>query len=474
MSISLEEFRFGVLPMRTRMPFRYGVTTLTALPYLFAEARCLVDGRSQVALAADGLAPKWFTKDPHTSIEQDQADMLEVIHHAFTSAQQAGRCASVFELWQATYAGQQRWAAERGHAPLLASFGSSLVERAAIDAWCKARAEPFADAVRRNSLGLDLGAMHASLRGAAPAELLPARPRDRVAVRHTVGLADPLTDDEIPAADRLDDGLPQSLAACLKQYGLRYLKIKIGGDAEADLDRLRRIARLLEGGGHDVAFTLDGNEQYRDVDSFRAFWQSLRDDAALAPLMQRMIAVEQPLHRDVALSPETARALAAWEDRPATIIDESDGELDSLPRAIEAGYVGTSHKNCKGVFKGVANACLIASLHRREPAGPWMLTGEDLCNVGPVALLQDLAVVASLGLGHVERNGHHYMRGLSMYDDNVQRQVLDAHGDLYHRHADGYPALHVRDGMIELTSVLAAPFGTGVAIDVGKLEPVPA
>lgn len=32
----------------------------------------------------------------------------------------------------------------------------------------------------------------------------------------------------------------------------------------------------------------------------------------------------------------------------------------------------------------------------------------DLVNMGRVALLQDLAVVAKLGIPHVERNGPHY------------------------------------------------------------------
>jgi hypothetical protein len=33
-----------------------------------------------------------------------------------------------------------------------------------------------------------------------------------------------------------------------------------------------------------------------------------------------------------------------------------------------------------------------------------MMSGEDLCNTGPIALLQDLAVMAALGIESVERN----------------------------------------------------------------------
>ena len=66
------------------------------------------------------------------------------------------------------------------------------------------------------------------------------------------------------------------------------------------------------------------------------------------------------------------------------------------------GYAGTSHKNCKGIFKGLINRCLIEQ--RRSDGETTIMSGEDLCNVGPVALLQDLAVCAALGIESVERN----------------------------------------------------------------------
>src|SRR5262249_47520294 len=150
--------------------------------------------------------------------------------------------------------------------------------------------------------------------------------------------------------------------------------------------------------------------------------------------------------------------LKNWEGHPALIIDESDAELDSLPRALELGYAGTSHKNCKGVFKGIANACLLTHLLHCGMQ-PTILSGEDLANIGPVALLQDLAVCAALGIKSVERNGHHYFAGLSMFPEEVQSQILTAHPDLYHPSRDLWPTLTIEDGRISLKSVNAAPFG---------------
>ena len=143
------------------------------------------------------------------------------------------------------------------------------------------------------------------------------------------------------------------------------------------------------------------------------------------------------------------------------IIDESDGELHSFDRALRCGYRGTSHKNCKGVFKGIANACKVAQAN--AAGGELLLTGEDLMNVGPVALLQDLAVGATLGLSHMERNGHHYVAGLSPFSKTIQQQILTQHSDLYHSHnakEDTFPTLTIHQGKIKLASVNKSAFGS--------------
>ena len=101
-----------------------------------------------------------------------------------------------------------------------------------------------------------------------------------------------------------------------------------------------------------------------------------------------------------------------------------------------------------------------------------MLSSEDLANVGPVAMLQDLAVVASLGVLHAERNGHNYFAGLSMYPEEVQVDVLDSHQSLYRRHDSGFPTLDVRGGQLNLSSVVDAPFGYGFDLDTRQFVPV--
>jgi hypothetical protein len=148
------------------------------------------------------------------------------------------------------------------------------------------------------------------------------------------------------------------------------------------------------------------------------------------------------------------------------IIDESDGEFSSLPRALECGYQGTSHKNCKGIIKGVANACLL----RQKPGQ--ILSGEDLSNVGPLALTQDLALCASLGINHIERNGHHYFKGLSMFPPDIQQRILRHHGDLYIEHKGGFPTVKIENGSMSTTSCIAAPLGLAFEPDITPFTPI--
>jgi hypothetical protein len=144
--------------------------------------------------------------------------------------------------------------------------------------------------------------------------------------------------------------------------------------------------------------------------------------------------------------------------------------LSSLHEALRLGYSGTSHKNCKGVFKSFINACWLEQLRREQPSRHLIQSGEDLANIGPVALLQDLAVCAALGIESVERNGHHYFAGLSMFPTAVQQQMLDAHGDLYQAGRDGWPTLSIRDGMLSVASLNAAPFGAEFLLDVDQFR----
>lgn len=452
------------------MPFRYGIATMTEFPLLFLQLNVEIDGVRANGIASDLLPPKWFTKDPSKDPREEIDEMLGVIQCAAKLVQEL-EAGTVFDLWLELYRLQSDASLSLGQAPLLAHFGTSLVERAVIDAFCRLRQQSFSQLVHRNEFGIRLGRIHSELAELHPSDLLPSVPLSQVIARHTIGLGDPLSPDAIPSSERVDDGLPQALSDCISRYGLTHFKIKISGNLQEDLPRLTEMFEVIyQYAGHDVRFTLDGNEQFKSTEMFQQYWHELQTAEWFPSFFEKLLFVEQPLHRDVALLHSVAGLFGKTEKRPRLIIDESDGELETLPRALELGYHGTSHKNCKGVFKGLANRCLIEKRLRENPETGLMMSGEDLCNQGPVGLLQDLAVMSCLGIESVERNGHHYCRGLSGFSQAVQEKVVSCHSDLYHQTDEGWVTLRLENGALDLASINQSPFGVGFRMPLDGID----
>ncbi len=460
------------VPTSTRMPFRFGIAVMTEAPHVFLHCTYELNGRTATGVAAEGLLPKWFDKTPDKGAQQEIEEMLLVIRHAVGCANTIP-ASTAFDFWCQLYAAQMPWAARLGLPPLLAHFGVSMVERTLLDALAVSQNANLSEVLRANLPGMDLGAIHPELAGRLPAEFLPTKPLERVIARHTVGLSDPLTAADVKPEERLDDGLPQTLEDCARFYGLRHFKIKLCGQVETDLARLHKIAQVVTPGGtRQPAFTLDGNEQYKQFPPFVELWERIRADAVLAKFFETLIFIEQPLHRSVALDPAVAR-IAQWRDGPPMIIDESDAAIGDFSLALELGYAGTSHKNCKGVMKGVAHRCLINHRNAGGNTKRYQMSGEDLVNIGPVALLQDLAAQAALGNTTVERNGHHYFRGLSAFPRAINSAVLAQNGDLYTPlDSTGIARLDVRRGELSLGTVNAAPFGVAAAVPMDGFENV--
>ena len=457
---NLELIRYDI---STRMPFKYGIATMTHLPHVFLRIEASIDGRSQVGISADHLPPKWFTKNPDRDPSDEIEDMLGVIENTGKLAKEI-EAKTVYNFWRNLYSRQGAWAKGIGIPSLLAHFGTSLVERALIDAFCSHSKLPFHYALANNSLGIDFSTIRPEIAGTQPNEWLPTKPLSQVMVRHTVGLADPIYDSEINNQSRIDDGLPESLEACIGFYGLKHFKIKICGDLDTDVVRTLGIAKLLEKQApSDFAFTLDANEQFLDANQFRHYWNNLSDNLPVS-FLDHLIFVEQPFHRDIALSDSIGEVLRNWKNAPPIIIDESDEDIDSLPEAISLGYKGTSHKNCKGVFKGIINRATINSLNRQKGVQEFLMSGEDLANIGPIANHQDLVLQAALGNESVERNGHHYFNGLSIFDQSIQDDTLESFPSMYTRDPDSVTRLDIRNGQLSVEELNELPFGISESI----------
>ena len=101
------------------------------------------------------------------------------------------------------------------------------------------------------------------------------------------------------------------------------------------------------------------------------------------------------------------------------------------------------------------------------------MSGEDLTTQAGLAVQQDLALVNLLGIGHVERNGHHYVDGMAALPAAEQQQFLDAHPDLYER-SHGAVRLRIRDGRIALASLDTAGYASAALPDWSAMAPLAA
>ncbi|HIM22917.1 MAG TPA: hypothetical protein EYM30_01830, partial [Verrucomicrobia bacterium] len=147
------------IQLKTRMPFKYGIATMTEVPMVFVRLDTVMDGRPSRGIASDLLPPKWFTKVPDDPLDKEIADMLRVIRQALSHS--IGVVApTAFAAWQGIYGRQSAWAESENIAPLLAHFGTSLVERALIESVCRATGQALGQALRNDTLGFEPEAIH--------------------------------------------------------------------------------------------------------------------------------------------------------------------------------------------------------------------------------------------------------------------------------------------------------------------------
>ena len=181
--------------------------------------------------------------------------------------------------------------------------------------------------------------------------------------------------------------------------------------------------------------------------------------------------IEQPLDRAVALDPSVRPALSALSEDKPVIIDEADGWLSAFREALELGYRGVSHKNCKGIYKSLQNLALVGLRNAQSGTQSLFMSAEDLSNLPVVALQADLASVAMLGIGHVERNGHHYFRGLGHLSESEKAEALARHPGLYQRRGEEV-FLNVQDGMLDCSSLQVPGMGFSALPNMARLTPV--
>jgi len=445
-TFAVREIELYERPVVLRLPFRFGVVTLTECPQAFARARIeFADGKSTWGAAAELMAPKWFDKNLQLSNEDNFDQLREVLRMGRDAYLADASAASAFGHFARHHDAHLHACTAKGFNPLLANYGPALIDRAVLDALCRANGTSFYRAMAANLPGI--GAARPEFAG-LPFDVFLAslRPHTDVEARHTVGLLDAITATDL--TQRVGDGLPETLEEVIAAYGHRYFKLKVGGRVEADVARLQAIAAVLDRIAEPYFVSLDGNEQYEGVQGVAELVAAIRRQPSLARLWDSILFIEQPIARKLALDVDLHTA----DLGKPVIIDESDGELDTFAQARDRGYAGVSSKTCKGLYKSILNAARCAAWNAQEAQPRYFMSAEDLTTQAGIAVQQDIALVNLLGIRHVERNGHHYVNGMAALPQAEQDAFLAAHPDVYER-SHGAVRLKIRDGRIAIASL---------------------
>jgi len=99
------------------------------------------------------------------------------------------------------------------------------------------------------------------------------------------------------------------------------------------------------------------------------------------------------------------------------------------------------------------------------------MSAEDLTTLAGVSVQQDLALVSLLGLGHVERNGHHFIDGMSFAPEGEQEDFVRAHPISTTAPRPGAPA-HPR-GRLALGSLACPGFAVAAEMDFAAMRQMP-
>jgi L-alanine-DL-glutamate epimerase-like enolase superfamily enzyme len=428
--------------VRFARPFRFGAVVVEAASQVFVRVEIEIEGKGRsVGASAEMMVPKWFDKRAHLSTEQTVDELRRSLAIASKLYLTSSAYDTAFGHHASRIVMQVEACAKEDIPPLAAIFGPAEIDKAILDALLRGAGTNFFDGMAANIAGIDARLSPDLANDDITRFLSRCSRRDRVAIRHTVGL-----DDKVEGEGGVADRDENSAA--------RYFKLKLGGNPETDAVRLVRIGHELAKLPYPYHVTLDANEQYADLRDLRSLLDRLSKDDALAPIASRLLYIEQPMPRDIT----RASPLAGISDYDF-IIDEADDSYNAFVAARALGYRGISSKSCKGIYKSVINATRAAKWSTE--AEKFFVTGEDLTCQAGLAVQQDLALGALIGITHTERNGHHYVDGFGDTPADEADAFLAAHPDLYTR-AGNKVRLAIHDGGLSTGSLTQPGFASGV------------
>ena len=435
------------LPVKTRVPLKFGSETLTHVTCARARVTVADDrGRTAEGWGETPLSVQWVWpgaapyEERHEALKQFSRMLTELwasvvkpahpieLGHDFLETVLPG-------LWNGFNRRQRRG---REPMPWLAALVCcSPFDLAVHDAYGQLHDRPVYDTYNADHLTRDLGCFLQSARdarvsftGKTPADFLAPRPAEQLAAWHLVGGLDALDASELTGGEPAD-GYPVTLEQWIERDGLKCLKVKLrGNDAEWDYQRLVKVGRIGAARGADW-LSADFNCTVREPDYVNAILDRLRDEH---PRLYGMILyVEQPFPYELEQHPIDVRSVSA---RKPLFLDESAHDWKLVRLGRELGWSGVALKTCKTQTGALLSACW-ARAH------------------GMTLMVQDLTNPMLAQIPHVLLAAHASERSWA-WRRTPCSSIPRRPGPKEHVHPGLYRR---RGGQVDLTSVRGAGFG---------------
>ncbi|MBP9902831.1 MAG: enolase C-terminal domain-like protein [Verrucomicrobiota bacterium] len=446
------------LPVRTRVPLKFGTETLTEV--LCARVRVRVtDRRGQTAegWGETPLSVQWVWPSTLPLAQRNEALKTFCFAIARSWAGFAGQGhpmeighdfqeQALPELLAQTNAARGR---DVEPMPWLAALvGCSAFDLAVHDAFGHILQRPVYSTYGPEFMSRDLGAFlesspTASFAGKFPQDFLVANPPSQLPAWHLVGGLDLLDRSELKG-DEPDDGYPVLLPDWIQRDGLQCLKVKLrGADARWDFERMVKVGDVAI--RHGVkCLSADFNCTVTDPAYVIEILERLQREHAQG--FERLLYVEQPFPYDLEQHQIDVSKLAAIKP---LFLDESAHNWRVVRLGRELGWTGVALKTCKTQTGALLTACW-AKAHGMQ------LMVQDLTNP-MLAQIPHVLLAAQVGtIMGVETNAMQFYPAASAAEAVV-------HPGLYQR----------RNGVVALASVCGPGFGYRVG-EIARALPRPA
>jgi len=362
-SVSVSGAQLYYLPVRTRVPLKFGAETLTEVLCTRVGVKVRNDqGQSAQGWGETPLSVQWVWPSALSyggRLERLQ-EFCSRIGEALMNCAFQGHPLEISQQFQESVLPGLLAASNASHPgsepmPWLAALVCfSAYDIALHDAYGVLWQRPAFETFGPDSLRWDLAHWFEGdpkFAGKYPADFLLPKRRDRMKAWHLVGGLDPLDESELHGAPP-QDGHPVLLRDWIRRDGLECLKIKLRGDnPEWDLQRLLKVGHIAIETGVSW-LSADFNCTVKDPRYVTRILDQVRD---LAPRISGMILyVEQPFPYELESFPVDVLSVSA---RKPLFLDESAHDWRHVRLGRGLGWTGVALKTCKTLTGAILSAC---------------------------------------------------------------------------------------------------------------------